>query len=548
MTDSDSGKSKPRPRKFPRPSPEDIVRLMLVVSLHERYANMSVITRDASTITYLYRYPSLSSLPVTEDLQNRVNSVQRSIHHLWSEVIDGETNKPKLRLRPEGPWPASQIVRDDTYDASMADNTEEVEAKLLEMEIERMKARVIGRVVPWQVTRYIPSGEYVNSRLSSDTDKTYISGVSTLCGDHPVKSLIDYHTHSSDPHYIAISIYHHIADGIGGLHLSQYLLNPSSSLIPQPSLAPRMEDFISLSLSLPFLIGEAYHELLVPSLPKSLRSALTRQPCWPGENVKGRVTAYPEAQVTIHIPSSWTRALKYEGKAQGVPTLHPILESAYMMAMQEVLGNAECHIEICTPMNVRSSQSQIGGVYTTSLHQSFPPSHLTPAHSNPTHDCLVETCWDLARATSLHHSSKTAKKLAKQKIGSLALIPDPKSFKSPHAENTKRRTKTGWEEFMWSSLDRPAPYRTSVAMSNLGNIGKFPSGCNGMRWSQSANPFEHALLISIAGHEGGIEVTTAFRDGCAAGREEVKKVSKRFKQILERLIQGDGDCEKKLEL
>lgn len=500
--------SDPRPRKCLHP----ILMLMQhsdgIVSLHERYAHVDVITREACTITFLFRYPSQSALPSITGLQARVDELQRKVHHLWSEVVDGETNKPFLRLRQDGPWSASEIVRDDTYTSEGGEQAASngLEAGLMEQEIRRMRDRVDDSMASWQVTRYSPLAV----------------------------------TLSSHRHYIAISAYHHLLDGIGGLHLCQAILDPSYPIKSAPGLAPRMEDLISISPTLPYLIREAFHELVLPSFPAKVRSSIARKPCWPAEKAKGLPTNFPEAQVTIRLPPTWISSLKQVGKANGVSTLQPILQTAFVMAVYEVTGKSKSPITVCIPKNERdttkSSHPQFGAVLLSTLHQTY--NLASAASPAPTANSSSELFWSLARLATSNQSSPSSLRNARNDIGMLAYIPDPSSFTSPHSENPSRRTKTGWEEFFWTNIEKPNPYRTSIAISNLVGIAQLPPGCEGVFWSQSAGPFEHALIVSVVGHQNGLEVAVAFRDGCAVEKRKVKGILRTFHEILGSLAVG----------
>lgn len=492
------------------------------VSLHERYAHVTVITRDVHTITYLYQYPSTLH-PSVEYLHGRVAEVQNRVHHLWSEVTDGETRTPCLRLRPKGPWASGQVVGEAEYEARIGVIGEaalvEVEAKLLEQEIARMRARAADGGPLWQVTRYFPNS--ADGQVNSTTTNPTTTSAAEL------------------PCYIAVSAYHHLIDGTGGLRLSLALLIPDYPILHAPGLAPRLEDVVPIAPSLPFLLVEAYKEFIDPILPSFLR----RTTCWPGEKANGIPNHSPEAQVSIHLPASWIGKLKRAGKANGVTTLHPALEAAFVMALHEVTSRPDMSFDIVSPVNERDASipdhPEIGGDIFTVVRKTYASSDF------PTSPILSEKgdtddtpFWSLAQSTASHHSSPSARSQGRYMVGMLAYVPDSKNFSSPHAEDPKRRTKTGWEQFFWENVERPSPYRTSVAFSNLGRIHTLPPGCTGMRWAQSAAPFEDAMLACLIGHDEGMEVSVAFRDGCAISRAEVRELLALFKDILRGLVEA----------
>lgn len=513
------------------------------VSLHERFAYITIIARQAHVITYLYRYP-LDELPTAEYLHSAVNRAQRDVHHLWAEVVDGETPRPAIRLRPEGPWPPAEVVRDDMYAAQRRDGEEVkvelVEARLLESEIRRMQARAAEGGPAWQVTRYLPT-----------TGEPGPHGGAEPCGSesgaesgNPFTTPVDHAAAASS--YVAISFFHHIIDGSAGLNLSLSLLS-GTHLIPSYGLAPRMEDLVRLSPSLPYLAKEAYRELLVPALPSLLRARLSGAQCWPDERVKGNPSTFPEAQETIHLPTSWAAAVKRVGKARGVSTVHPILEAAFVFAMRDVLGTS-MPIDVSTPVNDRDSSNPAcpptAGVMVSALHKVNPPLPVpTPSGSTDKASSVSDlpAFWATAQGTAKHHASRSARKESRYHIGVLALVPNPKSFSSPHTDNPLRYTKTGWEDFFWSTLERPAPYRDSLVISNLGRIERLPPGCGGMRWTQSAAPFISPLCMQVVGHEAGLEICAAFREGCAVSREEARRILKRFEEIIADLVEEDND-------
>lgn len=366
----------------------------------------------------------------------------------------------------------------------------EVEANLIASEIALMRARLADGGPAWQVTRY--------------QDLTDSSA------------------------YIAISAYHHLVDGIGGLQTSLCLLFPERyPLVSSPGLAPRMEDLIRLTPSIPFLLTAIYQEHIAPLLPSFFPH---RQHCWPAERVGGNPATFSEAQFAFHIPASWIGLLKSAGQAQGVPTLHPIIEAAFVVALHEVM-DSPAEITALTPLNERDisdpTHPQLGNMIS-GLVQRY-------SHSELSFSLAKEDIWSIARSTSMHHASTTARKESRYMQGVLAFISDPKSFSSPHGENPDRRTKTGWEELLWSGIERPAPCRASIGISNLGKVA-LPPGCNGMRWSRSATPFDAPLSVSVVGHELGLEVGVAFRDGFAVTGAEVESIVERFKEVLGGLI------------
>jgi hypothetical protein len=239
-------------------------------------------------------------------------------------------------------------------------------------------------------------------------------------------------------------------------------------------------------------------------------------------------------------------AVKRVGKARGVSTAHPILEAAFVFAMRDVLGMS-MPIDVSTPVNDRDSSTpacpQTAGVMVSALHKVYPPLPSPPASGSTDKASVVSDLpafWTTAQGTAKHHASHSARKDSRYHIGVLALVPNPKSFFSPHTDNPLRRTKTGWEDFFWSTLERPAPYRDSLVISNLGRIERLPPGCSGMRWTQSAAPFISPLCLQIVGHEAGLEICAAFREGCAVSREEVRRILKRFEEIIADLIEEDN--------
>ncbi|KAI9634786.1 uncharacterized protein MKK02DRAFT_37662 [Dioszegia hungarica] len=496
------------------------------LSLSERFGYITIIARQAHAITYLYRY-SRADLPTIESLSPSVDRAQRDIHHLWAEVVDGETPQPAFRLRPQGPWAALELVRDDTY-AEEEDGVGgriSVESRLLESEIRRMQGRAGKGGPAWQITRYLPTFTARGHEAHALT-KGGSSG--------PVDNTAAFS-------YLAVSFFHHIIDGSAGLALSLSLLS-GTSLVPAHGLAPRLEDLVRLTPSVPYLIKEAYHELLIPTLPAFMRRKLEGARCWPGEDVKGNPAIFPEAQETFHLPSAWIAAVKRVGKAHGVHTVHPIVEAAFVSALREVTGTSML-IDACTPVNDRDAANpatpRTAGVMFSALNKVYAPS-LFAASSTATIS-NAPAFWAMARDTAQHHLSPSARKQGRYHIGVLGLVPNPKSFSSPHTDNPLRRTKTGWEDFFWSSLERPAPYRDSLVVSNLGRIERLPPGCSGMRWTQSAAPFISPLCLQVVGHEAGLEICAAFREGCAVSREEVRGILKRFEEIIADLIEEDND-------
>lgn len=512
---------------------------MSVVSLLERYFNVPTITKHGHTITFLFRYP-LAGLPSWDFLAGRTTQIQRDVHHLWSEVADGETPRPYLRLRKDGPWPASDVVRDDDFafeDRSTVDDEEnkrEMETRLLELEIERMRLRMSDAVSPWQVSRYLPDqrqGGREEEAMAIENERHTARHTETGIG------------------YIAISAYHHLIDGMGGLRLCLALLSPSGSscdLGSEKGLAPRMEDRVNITPPIPFIAKEAFRELVVPTLPSQrLRNKWSNTPCWPGTAVQGKPTEFAEAQESVHLPSAWISKLKQAGKDNGVETINPVLEVAFVLALYEGMGRPDEPIDANTLLNDRDDTDErvpkIGGVFFSTMHKVYNEPKSTRLEDVTTYDDFgipsidVERFWHLTRETATHLSSSSVRQRGRWAIGMMRYLPNPSSFSSPHADSPDRRTKTAWEDFFWENIERPNPCRTSFGWSNLGRVN-LPQGCDGMRWTQSASPFELAMLACVVGHKKGLEVCVTFRQGFAVSRQEMRRILERFKGTLAELV------------
>ncbi|KAL1743214.1 hypothetical protein HDZ31DRAFT_83557 [Schizophyllum fasciatum] len=454
------------------------------LSLHERYSVMRRNVGFTHPLTALLTYPS-AALPLVDFLSQRILELQQHFPLLRSTVVNARTRAPLFQQRP-AIYAAEDILRHEVFD-TMADGTEE-KKRVLYNESNRMAAEDDTRP-RWQVTIFDSSPP-------------------------------------GDKSYLALSVDHVLLDGMGLILLTQALLAPDVSSLPTESLGkiPLYEDTVDLRPPYSYLLPIVWQELVVGKLPSFLQQYVRQPKTWFGSSTQRPPLECDWDLALVELQASLVTSVKATGKSFGVQTLHPLLKTAYFAAMWAVFAQrserAPFVLHANTPRSERAAV--LGHAYCTSNYASSIDVERAV--------CGGDDFRETARAIAAVLASPRGVQQGRWAIGMLALIPDPVS--DPARAGTDRPT--GWEDYFLDKAGSASPFGGSLGLSNLG-YARLPGGAKDLVWTQAAWPCAAVLSANAVGHEGGLRVTTVWREGAAASKNEVDAVQEVFARVLGRV-------------
>jgi hypothetical protein len=311
------------------------------------------------------------------------------------------------------------------------------------------------------------------------------------------------------PAYIALTCNHVISDGRSGQALLGALLSDTpfeTSGKKTPTIAPSMEATINCRPSLSFMLGQVWHEFIVPKLPRFLGNKFKKQPCWPCAPPVSRDPAGPKGESRyafnhIQLSADVLKDLKDCGKSNDVKTLQPTLQIAAVAALwisalsnptkRDASNDDLKKVPIQHGCTISYRQSTLGHPDLSGNYAGNPTSRTTcPGDGN------LEFWQTVCQYATWLHAPATRHRGC-ELIGSLGFIPD---CDNSSAEDPLRPT--GWEIFLLEHAQRPPA--DSVNVSNLG-FDALPPGSIRMGWSRTAI-FTSPVHISIIGHEAGLDI------------------------------------------
>jgi hypothetical protein len=436
------------------------------------------------SVTVLVTYPSLADLPAEAFLATRVAELQEHFPLLYARLVDAKTRSPYFAPRSR-PWTSAEIVRHETFDAH-PERTQEQE-RILFVENDRMSDYDIEDAPMWRVAILASAG---SARV-----------------------------------HLAVSAHHEIVDGMGILTLTRALLAPSITHLPHEALGkiPALEDTIRMKPTLAHVLPLMWRDLALPHFPKGLQSILCPPQPWPAREKFKPPMECPWDVSLLALSPSLIPALKAAGVAHGVPALHMTLQMAYALAIRHVCGGARPRFTLSTATPKSERRVELGHAYCTGNYCS---DFVTDLDLRPT-----DHFWAVTAKLSAFFRSPAGLSAARQHMGALRYIPDPK----PNEKMRDTTMPTGWEAYMLGK-----GYETGLNMSNLGAIA-LPPGSEDVVWAQGGSPFIGPFSVNIIGHEGGLRASTVWREGAPVSRAEVKRIERVFEAVLGRL--GDEKWE-----
>ena len=325
-------------------------------------------------------------------------------------------------------------------------------------------------------------------------------------------------------HHLVLSVDHVLVDGRGVANLLSALLSPSIDDLPHEafSTVPLFEESIDIRPSYAHFVPIVWKKIILPRLPAFVQRYFKVPEPWPDTNFSLTPKECRSDNSLLSIPSDVVERVKTAGKGKSVPTLHPIIEFAFLVAIWSVFGRTHpsFFLSSSTPRSERDTNlghSYCTVNYTSSSEYTLP---LSPS----------DGFWTLAQTMSTYLRSDVGRKKALWGVGMLAFVPDP-----------PKAVPTGWETFLSEQAERPHPFRASLSISNLGYVA-LPNGASDLAWSQTcASIFAPGFSVSLLGHVGGLRVVSSWREGAAVTRNEAMRVETAFGEVLQRL--GDTTWE-----
>lgn len=297
--------------------------------------------------------------------------------------------------------------------------------------------------------------------------------------------------------YLVLSVNHILNDGKGTFNLLSLLLAPSVEAVSRETFdAPWAEEVVDM----------------IPTEPVKLSY---EHPPWPVGHLRRRPRDCSSAFALFALDAELMAALKIAGKAKGVSSLDPILRAAGVIALHSVLNADLAQPTPLQSMYAYTFRHQHPGVsfVTGSFHVPL-VSYDTPALSN--------NFWAFAIANGEHTRNDVARALGRHLVGNTVHLPRPL-----HAHYTQ----------VW---DGPAPYRASVAFSNMAYL-KLPPGATDLAWIQTNGINFPAICTELIGHDGGSRITVGWREGSVVNRQEVNLFIARWTSILRKVAARVGE-------
>jgi hypothetical protein len=426
------------------------------------------------SVTLLFAYPATTALPSDVFLSERISELQAHFPLLHARVVDASTSAPYWALR-DRTWTAAEVLRHEAYE-EIGDVKRE-QACILHAEVDRMEQQDFDTTPLWSVT------------------------ILTCTG--------------STRAYLAVSVQHEIADGMGLLALAHALLAPSIDDLPYEALdkIPSHEDTVPCGPSIRQLLALVWCEVLVPALPAFLQPYLRPPRTWPATDIAAAPKDCPWGISILALSPVLLDGLKAARSAHGVRALHTTLQLAYAIAVWHVLTPTREGLPMTLGTLKSERRADLGHAHCTGNYVASLELDLRPRAD--------DAFWPVAARLYASLRSASELTLARGRTGIIAYIPHP------------------WAPVFAASAARPAPFINSVSVSNLGRTA-LPAGAVDAVWTVDPSPLGPApLAANVLGHEGGIRVATVWREGSVAQREEVLQVEQVFERILRRL--GDAD-------
>lgn len=428
------------------------------------------------TITTLLTYPSTSALPAEKAIRYRIMELQDHFPRLSARISTGTENEAEWHEWPTHRGSLTFYSRKSyplgwTRDDILQDSLE------------------VWTNAYWRVKVYEPkAGEEQEQEQEEGRGR----------GDGKA--------------YISVSVAHELMDGRGLARLVDALLRDSVDDLQYEGMAPEELDITpSWSFWAPRrflqLVQDYTPSVITDNLAPVLPPAFT--PSWPGERVASDYIKLP-ARVAFHdLDPQLIESLKSLSRHYGIPTINPVLEMAFIVAVW-IVTRPCLPLSIVTPINERTLDNDHGhghayctGQYTSAHLFSIQPEEGTGF-------------WQTTSTLALQLAHPASKAAARMNIGMLHSI----SCMRAHLESTAASA---------------TPFAQRISFSNIGKVD-LPRGAEDMVFTGTPSIGDPPFEVVLCGHEGGVKLSTAFRAGAVVSEEEVRSVHGMWEGVLRDLV------------
>jgi hypothetical protein len=451
-----------------------ITDLLISVTSHERWFVARRSSGYPFVITALVSYPT-SALPTEDHIRSRVDQLRTCFEALRCVVRDNRTRTPYWE---EGI--TSGLVNTVSCDFEPQEDCLVREQKRMEQE------DFDGGRSLWQVTTYA----------------------------------------SQRRAYVAISALHELIDGRGLLRLVRALLAQDPPDLPYEKLSSvaTYPDSIDIRPSWQMLLQLAVSETVYPWLPQYITSYFAAPPVWPIGLLTINPLELPGSTTIINLSLDLTTLLKSLGRYHGVPTLTPTLFTAWLVAMQSVLGVNTLSGSIA----VDERSEDLRHSYCSGLYHA---SHLYSVRLMG-----VTSFWSTARGVALHIADRSSLRTARMRMGMTAWVPDGSV---PNSRRDDLRRPTAWEDWQLQRNASLNPYVSSISFSNLGKVD-LPLGADDLVVASSPSIGDPPIKLVLTGTPISLNVAVTCRVGDILESEQAGEIGRRWIKYLRQLVSGKG--------
>ncbi|GAA6029661.1 hypothetical protein JCM8097_000990 [Rhodosporidiobolus ruineniae] len=336
---------------------------------------------------------------------------------------------------------------------------------------------------------------------------------------------------------VTLAVNHCLSDGTGTRNLFSELLALLHSPVDVPTkeetLATSMEDTVDCTFGGLRLAKFVFSEVVLPNLPSFLRSL--PPPVFPNP-LAAAPAENPSALRLLSLPLAVVAGLKAAGKANGVPTLHPVL---YTVATAALASTASAGASIPSLRIVGSTPFSLRD---PSLHPTCTGNYVAGYTSTDALPALLsERFWAKAAAYGKTLADPATKAEAAHRMGTLSLVPDGEILA---ADGKEARTK--WESWVEEQLEK-GEYGESFEVSNLGVLPATGWEMDGkveeVYWAQTASGWVASLQLNpVAVKNGALTFSVSYRKN-AVPEETVERFWTTYEALLKKIADGQVGIE-----
>ncbi|WWD10506.1 hypothetical protein V865_008642 [Kwoniella europaea PYCC6329] len=334
---------------------------------------------------------------------------------------------------------------------------------------------------------------------------------------------------------IVLLIDHILCDGLGARNLFTDLLG-SLSGIPIPTqpegLPSRLDDTVDLQPEKedapPISSTIASH---LKSITQQATSYVSPAPTYNKFPLKpaadyDSITA-PQQFSEFDLSPSELSALLSEGKKHGIPTIHPVIHIACLVALyRAITPSAAWTFDTSVPISDR--REDLGHPRATGNYVTF--------HFSTDRIDQSTLFWKHVRDFSMELRQPKTKVVARKTLGKLALIND---------DQPEDGDSSLWEEYLIRLVNDPSgPHKLSLAVSNVGIIdvptsGKLAGQVQDVYFSQAASAMGGCAVVSIVTTKGGSMTISICSKIGSFPPGVFEPFSQQLKPILQAVARGD---------